>query len=61
VNPIVALGLGALVLGETVGRSELVATALVVTGVVIVAGASRARRNVPATPVRGPAVQPEAA
>jgi drug/metabolite transporter (DMT)-like permease len=40
VNPIVALGLGALVAGEHVGRTELVAVGLVVAGVAVVASAS---------------------
>jgi drug/metabolite transporter (DMT)-like permease len=40
VNPVIALGLGAVVSGEAVGRAELVAVVLVVTGVVIVASAS---------------------
>ena len=40
VNPVVALGLGALVGGESVGTAEVAAVALVVAGVVIVASAS---------------------
>jgi len=40
VNPVVALGLGALLGGEHLGRTELTAAAMVVTGVVIVASAS---------------------
>ncbi len=40
VNPVVALGLGALKAGETVGAAEVTAVVLVVVGVVVVASAS---------------------
>lgn len=49
VNPVVALGLGALVGGEHVGRTEIIAATLVVAGVVTVASAAwrpRASRQV---------------
>ena len=49
VNPVVALGLGALAGGEHVGRTEIVAAILVVAGVITVASAAwrpRASRQV---------------
>jgi drug/metabolite transporter (DMT)-like permease len=45
VNPVVALALGAVLGGETVGRYEATGVALVSLGVIVVAGASRRAKD----------------